>query len=96
MVVTFAGKSCRKLLSNWDKMIKLNWNLPWPTHKYLMEEITEEKHLKTKLFSRFFTFIDSSRNSNKRCLATLVNRACCDEGSITKQNLNQIEQERRR
>ena len=31
--------------------------------------------------------------SNKRCLATLVKRACCDEGSITKQNLNQIEQE---
>ena len=61
-----AGKSCRKLLSNWDKMIKFNWSLPWPTHKYLIEEITEEKYLKTKLFSRFLTFIDSSRKFQQK------------------------------
>ena len=47
-------------------MIKFNWSLPWPTHKYLIEEITEEKYLKTKLFSRFLTFIDSSRKFQQK------------------------------
>ena len=42
---------------------------------------------------RFLTFIRSCRDSNKKCLSTLINRACKDQGSITKQNLNFIETE---
>ena len=57
-----------------------------------MEIVTEEKHLRTNLFSRFLAFINSSKNSKKKCLATLINRACCDQGSITRQNLNLIEE----
>ena len=38
-------------------------------------------------------FIRSCRDSKKKCLSTLVNRACNDEGSVTKQNLNFIEEE---
>ena len=57
-----------------------------------MEVITEEKHLRTKIFSRFLAFIKSSISSKKKCLATLVNRACLDQGSITRQNLNLIEE----
>ena len=48
--------------------------------------------LRTKIFSRFLSFIRSSKTSSKECLATLVNRACCDQGSITRQNLNIIEE----
>ena len=89
----FSGASCGRVFSNWDKMLKVNWNLPWATHRYLMEEVSQSSHLRTKLFLRFLTFIRSSSNSKKRCLSALVNRACKDEGSITKQNLNLIEQE---
>ena len=37
--------------------------------------------------------VRSCRDSNKRCLSTLVRRACSDQGSITRQNLNFIEAE---
>ena len=49
--------------------------------------------LRTKLLLKFLTFVRSSRDSNKRCLSTLVRRACSDQGSITRQNLNFIEAE---
>ena len=59
----------------------------------LLEELSQSSHLRTKLLLRFLTFIRSCRDSKKKCLSTLVNRACNDEGSITKQNLNFIEAE---
>ena len=87
----FSGNN--KVFSNWCKMIKLNWGLPWAAHKYVMEEISQSTHLKTKLFLRFISFVKNSRKSSKNCLSTLMNRACNDQGSVTKQNLNLIEQE---
>ena len=53
----------------------------------------KSSHLRTKLLLRFLTFIRSCRESKKLCLSTLVRRACRDQGSITRQNLNFIEAE---
>ena len=87
----FTGNN--KIFSNWSKMIKLNWGLPWSTHKYFMEEISQSTHLRTKLFLRFLSFVKSSSKSCKSCLSALMKRACDDQGSVTRQNLNLIEQE---
>ena len=89
----FSDGGGRRVISNWNKMLKLNFNLPWSTHRFLLEELSQSSHLRTKLLLRFLTFIRSCRDSKKICLSTLVNRACNDEGSITKQNLNFIEEE---
>ena len=88
----FAGAGGGRVISNWNKMLKLNFNLPWACHRYLLEEL-EQSSLRTKLLLRFLTFVRSCRESDKRCLSTLVRRACSDQGSITRQNLNFIEAE---
>ena len=88
---SFSGNS--KIFSNWSKMIKLHWGLPWACHKYFMEEISQSTHLRTKISLRFLSFVKSSRNSDKACLSVLMNRACSDQGSLVRQNLNFIEQE---
>ena len=87
----FSGNN--KVFSNWSKMIKLNWGLPWAAHKYFLEEVSQSTHLKTKLFLRFLSFVKSSRESSKTCLSVLMKRACSDQGSIIRQNLDLIEQE---
>ena len=35
----FSGNN--KVFSNWSKMIKLNWGLPWAAHKYFLEEVSQ-------------------------------------------------------
>ena len=74
-------------------MVRLVWNLPNTTHKYLIEEISKKQHVKASLCQRYLIFVKTLRNSKKKCVASLANRVCNDQNSITKKNLNLIEEE---
>ena len=58
-----------------------------------MEHVSGSKHIRTVIFQRFLTFIQSLRNSKKRCLSALANFVINDKGSTTCQNLNLITKE---
>ena len=74
-------------------MIRNAWGLSNVAHKYLMEHVSGSKHIRTVIFQRFLTFIQSLRNSKKRCLSALANFVVNDQGSTTCQNLNLITKE---
>ena len=74
-------------------MIRNVWGLSNVAHKYLMEHVSGSKHIRTIIFQRFLSFIQSLRNSKKRCLSALADFVVNDQGSTTCQNLNLITKE---
>ena len=89
----FNSPSTEKLFTSWNTMIRLVWNLPNTTHRYFIEEISEAQHLKASLYKRYLNFVKCLLKSDKKCLSALAHRVCQDQGSITRHNLNQIENE---
>ena len=74
-------------------MIRSVWNVSNTGHRYLIEELSETKHIRTKLFQRYLNFINSLRKSKKRCLSSLAEMAISDQASTTRRNLNIISAE---
>ena len=74
-------------------MVRSVWNVSNTAHRYLIEELSETKHIRTKLFQRYINFINSLRKSKKTCLSALAEVAINDQGSTTRKNLNLISAE---
>ena len=65
---------CEKISTSWNKTVRMVFNLPYKTHNYLIEEISDSLHVKTMLWSRFVQFHESLINNKKpliRLLASL-------------------------
>ena len=72
-------KSTEKFYTTWNKMIRNVFNLPFNTHRYLIEPISGINHLKTMLTDRFIKFHDSILKCEKnitRNLAILQAKDC--------------------
>ena len=89
----FSSFSSERLLTSWNNMIRLVWNVPNTTHRYFIEELSESQHLKATLYQRYLVFVKSILGSKKKILSSLAKRACEDQGSITRTNLNSIEKD---
>ena len=88
-----SGASIDRLFTSWNTMVRLVWNLPNTTHRYFVEEISHKPHMKASLYYRYLNFVKSLRSSKKKCVSSLCQRLCDDQGSIIRKNLNIIEKE---
>ena len=79
-----------KLESTYNKSIKLMFNLPLQTHRYLIEPMTEQPHLRKLLFRRYLTFISSIQKSKKKPLRTLLELSKRDARTTTGRNLRML------
>ena len=89
----FSSQGSTRLFNSWNTMIRNVWGLSNIAHKYLMEHVSSSKHIRTIVYQRFLTFIQSLMRSKKKCLSALVNFVVNDPGSTTCQNLNIISKE---
>ena len=65
-------------------------DLPWGTHRSLIQPLTGEVHVKLILIRRFLCFIDKIRNSGKAPLTMLMKEAIKDVRSVTGSNMRNI------
>ena len=65
-------------------------DLPYATHRYFIEHLTEKPHLKKQLIERYLKFILSIKRSPKSSLHVLLNVAKNDVRSVTGANLRHI------
>ena len=65
-------------------------DLPLMTHKYLIEPISQTRHLKRLLIKRFVSFILQIRKSSKRAPNQLLNVLYFDTRSVTGNNIREI------
>ena len=86
----FESETVQQLINSWNVNIRIICKLPIETHKYIVERISECKHIKQKLFSRYVTFLKSLALSEKPALSFLLNLSKTDIRSVTGSNLRFI------
>ena len=85
----FSAESLR-FESSYNRSVKIMFNLPYATHCHLIEPITEAKHLRTILVSRFLGFIEQIRKSDKIMPKLMLSHISQDVRSTTGLNLRKI------
>lgn len=65
--------SSNNLYVMWNQMIRFVFKLPFRSHRYLLEAISQTSHLQTKLTNRFIKFYSALSNCNKPIVHNLKN-----------------------
>ena len=89
----FSGNDATKLYNSWNSQVRLIFRVPNTTHRYLIEKISNSRHIKFHLYKRYLSFIHSILRSQKDCLSVLGKRMINDYGSVTAKNLLLISNE---
>ena len=79
-----------KLESSYNRSVKVMLDLPFETHRGLIEPLTGRKHQRTVFFKRFFVMIQKMRVSRKPILLRLLSEIELDVRSNTGRNLRNI------
>ena len=83
------GQETQHLISAWNKNIKLIYDLPWETHRWVIQLITGD-NLKCILYAQFVKFINAIHKSSKPAIKYLYFVSASDVRSITGSNLRSI------
>ena len=66
------SKEYEKVLSTYNKSVKIMYDLPWATHRYLIEPLTGSQHVSRILLRRYMSFIEKIEKSSKSSLKQLL------------------------
>ena len=79
-----------KIESSYNRSIKIMLDLPYGTHRGLIEPLTGQKHQRTILITRFFKMIQQLGVSKKPILKKLLSEIELDVSSTTGRTLRKI------
>ena len=79
-----------ELESTYNKSVKMMFDLPWATHRYLVEPLTGLPHLRRILVRRFLSFVSMIRKSSKIAISQLLETILSDVRFTTGSNLRTI------
>ena len=86
----FNSNSFDSLCKTWNVSVRIMFDLPRTSHKYLIEPITEKPHIQFTIMKRFLKFCDQLRSSTKTVLKSMVNICENDTQTKTGNNLRTI------
>ena len=66
------GPGSQRLYATWNIMVRMTFNIPRESHRYLIQPISGQKHLKVQLLKRFKSFVKILKGSNKPHLRYLA------------------------
>ena len=78
------------LENSWNTSVRVMFDLPLQTHRYLIEPVSQTKHLKIVLMERFLSFLNQIENSKKQIPKHLLSFIKHDVQSTTGSNLRNI------
>ena len=80
----------QKLNRSWNIAVKMIWDLPPPTHKYLLESLSPVPHLESVLTGRYIGFIQNLLETKKPILKLLFASCSSGQNSLTGQNIKYL------
>ena len=86
----FQSKECEKIFNSWNVTIRKVLNVDNKTHRFLIEPLSNQSHLKTLLLSRYLKFHRSLRNSPKFTVRFLTRICERDQRTVLGQNLQYL------
>ena len=85
-----SSKHVQKLEKTWNVSVRRMFNLPWQTHCYLVEPVSQQPHVRKLMARRFLNFVQSIRRSKKIAIRNLLKSIEFDTRSVTGQNLRNL------
>ena len=79
-----------RLEASYNRSVKIMMDLPLATHRYLIEPLSDRKHLRKVFVKRFLTMIQSIRKSTKPILKMILSAIEYDATPVTGRNLRSI------
>ena len=76
--------------NTWNHSVKIMFNLPRSAHRFLVEPVSESKHIKKIFVKRFLNFTKQIEKSSKVALRNVYNTVKNDCRSVTGSNLRNI------
>ena len=86
----FGSKELDKLEGTYNKSVKIMYDLPWATHRYLIEPLTGLPHVRRIWVKRYLSFVKMIRNSRKPSVIQLLDTVLRDVRLTTGSNLRTI------
>ena len=83
-------QDAKRLENSWNVSFRKMYDLPVETHRYLVEPVSEQIHLKKLLIKRFISFLQQIKKSRKMTPKLLLNAIMNDTRSITGSNVKRI------
>ena len=87
---SFNSEEVLKFGRTWNTNLRILFNLPWDTHCWIMEELSDGRHLRQMIFSRFLKYIRSVAKNKRQSLSSLYNLIKDDVRSSTGANIRTI------
>ena len=84
------SQGAEKYYSTYNRSVKVMADLPFATHRYLIEPITEEPHMSITVIRNYLKLILSIKKSTKPVLRQLYSIAKNDVRTTTGANLRNI------
>ena len=84
------SREYEKVLSTYNRSVKIMYDLPWATHRSLIEPLTGTQHVSRILVKRYLSFIDKISKSDKTSLRQLLGIVRGDVRLTTGHNLRSI------
>ena len=78
------------LEKTYNTSLRLIWDIPRETHRYFLEPVSNQCHLKFSLMKRFLSFRNQIQKSEKSTLKALFSICQNDCRSVTGKNLRKI------
>ena len=85
-----SSKPVQKLEKSWNVSFRRMFNLPWQTHCYLVEPVSQQPHARKLMSSRFLSFVQAIRRSKKIAIRKLLKVIEYDTRSVTGHNLRSL------
>ena len=64
----FGTKEFVKFEATYNRSIKIMFNIPWSTHRFLIEPLSGTNHISRVLVNRYLSFIEKIKKSTKVAL----------------------------
>ena len=84
------GKEAIMVENSWNRSMRLMMDLPLRTHRYLLEPVVKEDHVKLLLAKLFLGFVEQIQKSSKPFLVQLLDKVKYDVRSTTGNNLRML------
>ena len=82
-----------KIYKSWNVNIRNIFNLPWRTHRYWIEIVSDCHHPKTFLSSRFVNFVNTLKSCKKKEVRFLASLCLDDKRTMFGKTLDRISRE---
>ena len=87
------SSKCEGLYKAWNVAVRLAFQVPRNTHRYLIEEISGCLHPKVMLASRYVKFVEQLKSSNKMGIRVLANLAEQDQRTVMGRTMSVLARE---